>query len=268
MNRIDLRFQELRRKREPAFIPYLTAGDPDMHATRELILEAERRGADLIELGVPFSDPIADGPVIQASHLRALEGGTRVGDVLAMVREVRNTSEIPIVAMISCSIVFRKGADGFIRSMAEAGIDGATIPDLPVEEAGQARDAADRAGLHLAPFVTPTTTIKRQEAICRAARGFIYYISVVGLTGAREQLAGDLKANVDRIRAAAKVPVAVGFGVSRPEHAREVGAVSDGVIVGSALVRLISENAGAGIATLRSRFGDAVGQLSSAAKQR
>jgi len=236
MNRIDERFARLAARNEAAFIPFFTAGDPAPEATLKLLERAEEAGADLIELGFPFSDPIADGPTIQASYTRALAQGQRVEDVLSMVERARGRCRLPIVAMVSYSIVFKLGFEAFIGRAMAAGIDGATIPDLPVEEAAQFMDQAERAGFHLICFATPATTEARRELVIRHAHGFIYYISVRGITGERDSLPPDLAGNIQALKSRTAVPVAVGFGVSTPPQAAAVARVADGVIVGSAIV--------------------------------
>ena len=241
MNHIDRAFQELRAEGHAAFIPFLTAGDPDPDTTARIVLAAGEAGADVVELGFPFSDPIADGPTIQNSYTRALARGQRSEDVFRLVESVRPQSEIPIVAMISYSLVFRMGFDRFLDRACRAGLDGATIPDLPVEEMGRMRAAAEERGFHLICFATPATTPARRSMIVSAAAGFIYYIAVRGITGEREALPQDLVQNIRALKALTEVPVAVGFGISKPAHARAVAQVADGVIVGSALVRRIHE---------------------------
>jgi tryptophan synthase alpha chain len=239
LNRIDAQFRQLRRQDHSAFIPFLTAGDPDLESTRRIILAAEEVGADMIELGFPFSDPIADGPTIQASYSRVLERGQKNEDVFGLVESVREESEIPIVAMISYSLVYRMGFDRFLDRACRAGLDGATIPDLPVEEMEQMHQKGRERDFHLVCFVTPATTSPRRSMVVSLAGGFIYYIAVRGITGEREALPEDLAANLAELKSLTDVPVAVGFGISRPEHARVVALEADGVIVGSAIVRRI-----------------------------
>ncbi|KPK59453.1 MAG: hypothetical protein AMK73_08635 [Planctomycetes bacterium SM23_32] len=243
MNRIDARFQELRRAGKAAFIPFLTAGDPDPDVTRRMLLGAEGAGADIIELGFPFSDPIADGPTIQDSYHRVLEGGQTVADVLDLVRRARERCGLPIVAMVSYSIVFRLGFEEFVARAVGAGLDGATVPDLPVEEAAPFFETADARDFRLICFVAPSTTDERRALVIRHARGFIYYISVRGITGERSALPPDLTENLRRLKSLTEVPVAVGFGISAPRQARAVAEVADGVIVGSAIVKRMAEAA-------------------------
>lgn len=242
MNRIDQKFQYLQRRKEPAFIPFITAGDPDLELTRGLILELEKQGADIIELGIPFSDPIADGPIIQASYYRALSRGLRLSDVFHLIQGLRRETEIPLVAMVSYSIVFRNGGERFIDRAKEAGFDGATIPDLPVEESETLLQTAEKRDFRIVCFVAPTTTPERMSKIVKKTQGFLYYISVVGITGVREVLPQDMKENILKLKGLTKTPIAIGFGVSTPEQARAVGQVADGVIVGSAIMREIERN--------------------------
>jgi len=246
MNRIEARFRDLSAAGRAAFIPFFTAGDPDPEATLRLLRGAEEAGADLIELGFPFSDPIADGPTIQASYTRALARGQKVADVFELVRRARRSCRLPIVAMVSYSIVFRIGFDAFLEQAVEAGLDGATVPDLPVEEAEGLFARAAGRGFRLICFVTPATTPARRALVARHATGFIYYISVRGITGERSALPADLVENIRQLKALTPVPVAVGFGVSSPEQARAVGAVADGVIVGSAIVKRMAAATEAG----------------------
>ncbi|MCK4284117.1 MAG: tryptophan synthase subunit alpha [Candidatus Brocadiae bacterium] len=243
MNRIDARFQQLREARQAAFIPFFTAGDPDLDVSLRIMRAAEDAGADLIELGFPFSDPVADGPTIQASYARALAGGQRVADVLDLVRRARDGCALPIVAMVSYSIVFKLGFENFLDRALDAGLDGATIPDLPVEEAAELFGPADERDFRLVCFVTPATTSSRVAMAVKHARGFIYYISVRGITGERSALPSDLAEQIQQLKAATSVPVAVGFGVSTPEQAAGVAMTADGVIVGSAIVKRMAQAA-------------------------
>ncbi|MFQ5956849.1 MAG: tryptophan synthase subunit alpha, partial [Candidatus Brocadiales bacterium] len=228
--------------KEPAFIPFITAGDPSLEVTRKLILELERCGADIIELGVPFSDPIADGPVIQASYHRVLTKGLKLTDVFRFVKDLRRETDIPIVSMVSYSIVFKTGAEKFVISAKEAGFDGATIPDLPVEESETVIRATQGKDFRIVCFVAPTTTPDRMAQIVKSTQGFLYYMSVVGITGARSNIPKDMEENIKKLKQMTDKPVALGFGISTPEQARAVGSVADGVIVGSALIKEVERN--------------------------
>lgn len=236
-NRIDSRFEQLAAANRAAFIPFFTAGDPDRETTLRLLAGCAGAGADVIELGFPFSDPIADGPTIQDSYHRVLEHGQTVQDVFDMVEQAREACDLPIVAMASYSIVFRIGFERFVERCLGAGIDGATVPDLPVDEAaGMIGQAAD-AGFRLICFCAPSTTPERKAIVVKHGHGFIYYMAVRGITGERDSLPTDLFAHIAELRELTETPVAVGFGISRPEHARAVGGIADGVIVGSAIVK-------------------------------
>jgi tryptophan synthase alpha chain len=236
-------FAELRRQDRKAVAPFVTAGDPDLEATVEVLEALDRAGAALCELGVPYSDPIADGPVIQASYTRALAAGITLEALFAMARKATARVSMPILAMVSYSIIFRRGIDRFVADASAAGLAGFVVPDLPVEESDDLEAACSGAGLALVRLVTPTTPPERAEAIARRSTGFLYCVSVAGVTGARTALPEGLVDRVRWLRTKTDVPILVGFGISSPEQAREVAAVADGVIVGSALVRHLSEAA-------------------------
>ncbi|MEW6359723.1 MAG: tryptophan synthase subunit alpha [Planctomycetota bacterium] len=260
-NRIDERFAKLRAEGKAAFMPFLTAGDPSYDATEALILECTKRGADLIELGIPFSDPIADGPTIQASFTRALGAGATVRRSFELVKRLRRSCDMPILAMVSYSIVFKRGAESFIQAARDAGIDGAIIPDLPIEEGGPVAAIAAANDFRLAFLVAPTTPVERRRHIAEIATGFIYCVSVTGITGARDRLPDDLVDNIESIKALTDKPVAVGFGVSTKDMARLVAAHADGVIVGSAIVKRTHEHRDLPPADLAARVGDFIGEL-------
>lgn len=266
MNRIDKKFQDLKNKKKPAFIPFITAGDPDLQTTKALILEFEKRGADIIELGIPFSDPIADGPIIQASYYRTLVSGVKVAHVLDMISELRKQSEIPVVSMVSYSTVFKKGCQAFIEEAMAAGLDGFTIPDLPVEENNEVFESAKKEDFKVVYFVAPTTTDQRMALITQRAQGFLYYISVVGITGIRDTLPDDIVQNINKLKQMTNVPVAVGFGVSTSEHAKMIGKIADGVIVGSAIIKEIEKHVSEPREKLVQCVGEFVGQLVAGAK--
>ena len=235
-------FKPLADRRRAAFMPFLAAGDPDLAATSELILAMQRSGADLLELGVPYSDPLADGPIIQDSFTRALAKDIHVADVLDAVARARSAgATLPVLTMVSYSLVYRYGAERYVNDCLRVGVDGLIVPDLAVEESDLLRGLVERAGLALVFLVTPTTPRQRELRILESSTGFIYCVSVVGITGERDSLPETLTSQVRRLRSETSLPVCVGFGVSRPDQASRVGTLADGVIVGSALVRCISQ---------------------------
>lgn len=240
-NRIDDTFARLKAKGEKALIAYLMAGDPSLQETEQLVQSLERAGADLIELGVPFSDPIADGPVIQQAAERALRSGTSLRKILDSVRSLRRKTQIPLVLMAYYNTIRAMGEAAFCREAVEAGVDGLIVPDMPPEEAGPLRPAADESGLRLIFLLAPTSTAARRAAVARAAGGFVYYVSLTGITGAKLTDLGDVERNVMRIKQVSALPVAVGFGVATPEDAAKVARLADGVIVGSAIVKAIHD---------------------------
>ena len=241
MNRIDLTFSRLRKGRRKAFIAFLTAGYPDLSLTGKLVVEFERQGVDMIELGIPFSDPMADGPVIQESSQAALKHHVSLMDVLELVRDLRRSTQIPLLFMSYYNPVFRMGEQRFVKEASRAGLDGIIIPDLPPEEGRALIKSAGNAGIHTVLFAAPTTVPDRLSSIARAAKGFIYYVSVAGVTGARKSLPGDVARRVKAIKRMTKTPVCVGFGVSSSSQVRQVQAVADGVIVGSSIIKKIRE---------------------------
>ncbi len=244
MNRIDQKFIELRKRQKKAFIAFITAGDPSLEATEKLVVEMEKSGADIIELGVPFSDPMADGATIQAASFRSLQRGTTPKKILSLVRRIRRVSQVPIALMTYYNPVCFLGDTDFVHAAKAAGVDGLIIPDLPVEEAGGLRKAAQKNDLSLVFFLSSTTSNERMAGIVKAASGFIYFVAVAGVTGARIALPTDIARHVNKAREMTRVPVCVGFGISTPEQVRDVAAFSDGVIVGSAIIKEIEKNSG------------------------
>ncbi|NCY03923.1 MAG: tryptophan synthase subunit alpha, partial [Planctomycetia bacterium] len=230
-------FAGLGRQGRGALAPFVTAGDPDMDTTLAVLEAIDRAGASLCELGVPYSDPIADGPVIQSSYTRSLAGGFTLERLFDLSAVATRRVRMPILAMASYSLIFRRGIDRFVADAAAAGLSGFVVPDLPIEESDQLDAACRTAGLALVRLVTPTTPPDRAEAIARKSTGFLYCVSVAGVTGARSDLPPGLIERVRWLRTKTDVPILVGFGISTPEQARAVAAVADGVIVGSALVR-------------------------------
>jgi tryptophan synthase alpha chain len=245
MNPIDSLFHRLRAENRKAFLPFLTAGDPDLAFTRDALAAVAAGGASMIEVGFPFSDPIADGPVIQASYTRALARGLKLADVFATLKEVTSAPgwQTPLAAMASYSLIHKAGPAAFIDRALAAGVSGAVVPDLPAEEAGELAKLAADKDFKLILLVTPTTSPARAERIVRACGGFVYVVSVVGITGERDRLPAALREQLARLRTMTDLPLCVGFGVSRPEHVRELREIADGVIVGTALVRKLERAA-------------------------
>ena len=262
MNRIDQMFQRLRARGEKALIPFITAGDPDLETTKALVLELEERGADLVELGVPFSDPLADGITIQRASQRALQGGASLAKILALLKEVRRASEIPMVVMSYYNPILRFGLWRFAEEAAASGVDGVIVPDLPPEEAGELRRFSEKEGLYTIFLLTPTSTEARIELVISASQGYIYYVSLKGVTGARDRLAFGLREAVERMKARTEKPIVVGFGIGSPEQAREVSRYADGVIVGRAIVAKVEESLGR--ADLVAKVGEFVAALKAA----
>jgi tryptophan synthase alpha chain len=244
MRRIEQTFAALKKKGDKALVAYVTAGYPDLETTRELIPSLARAGVDILEVGVPFSDPTADGPVIQAASQAALKSGTTLSRVLDLVGELRGAVQIPLVLFSYYNPIFSMGGAVFSKRAAAAGVDGLLVVDLPAEEAMELRKETDAAGIDFISLVAPTTAGGRIRKVVKTASGFIYYISVTGVTGTRGPEMEETRQNVAAIRSLTKLPVVVGFGVSAPEQARRISEMADGVVVGSAFVKLIGEKAG------------------------
>jgi tryptophan synthase alpha chain len=239
MSRISERFDRLKERGEKALIPYITAGDPDLATTEALVHELEAAGADIIELGVPFSDPLVDGVEIQRASQRGLASGTNLDGIFATVRSIRRRSQIPIVLMTSYNPVFRYGEARAAAAAREAGVDAFLITDLPPEEAAGWKEVAAAEGLDTIFLLAPTSTPERIDCAARLGSGFIYCVSRTGVTGARSELPAGLQALIDRIRAGTDQPIAVGFGISTAEHVRQVAEWADGIAVGSAVVAIV-----------------------------
>lgn len=223
-----------------AFIGFLTAGDPSLDKTYEYIMTMEKAGADLIEIGIPFSDPIAEGIVIQEADLRSLKAGTRIDDVFELVKKVRRETQIPLVFLTYLNPVFYYGPDRFFARCEETGMDGIIIPDMPYEERDECAAAAKAHGIDIISMIAPTSK-DRIEKIAKAGEGFLYIVSSLGVTGTRTEIKTDLKEIIDVVKHVTDVPAAVGFGINTTEQAEKIGAVSDGVIVGSAIVKIIAK---------------------------
>ncbi len=241
-SRIARKFRDLRARGETALIPFIVAGDPDLDSTRHLVRELEARGADLIELGVPFSDPMADGPVNQRAMARGLAAGASLSAILGLVSELRAETQIPLILFGYFNPVLHYGCERFCADAARAGVDGILIVDLPPEESRELARPAAANGIDLIYLLAPTTPIERSRKIAHAASGFLYYVSVTGVTGARAALAADLENRVRELRAVTDLPIGVGFGISTPEQAGGVAAFADAVVVGSALSSLIEQH--------------------------
>jgi tryptophan synthase alpha chain len=239
MNPIDAVFARLRTEKRKAFMPFVTAGDPDLAATTRLVEELTRRGASLFEVGFPYSDPIADGPVVQASYTRALEKKLKLDDIFAWAKGLK--CAVPLAAMASYSLIHRRGPEDFLRQARESGFSGAIVPDLPVEEAEGLGSLAARDDFKLIQLVTPTTPRDRAVQIARQSTGFLYCVSVTGITGERDQVPKALPDQMKWLRTQTELPLCIGFGVSKPEHVTLLRDLADGVIVGSAIVRRMEE---------------------------
>ena len=264
MNRIDETFTNLRATGKKALIAYISAGDPHLTATRALAIAFEKAGVDILELGVPFSDPLADGVVNQLAAARALAAGTTVHGVLDCVREIRRTSQLPIVLYTYVNPIYRYGFEAFHRDAEAAGVDGLLILDLPPEEDAQNAELRETSGLKRIRLIAPTTPPPRIAALTKDASGFIYYVSREGVTGERAEVADTMAGRVAEIRATTSLPIAVGFGISNPEHVRQVAACADGVVVGSAIVKQIAAVGDA--PDLAERLADFVRPLAAATK--
>ncbi len=241
MSNIAKTFKRLRKAGEKALIPYIMAGDPDLDATRTLVFDIEKAGADIIELGVPFSDPLADGPTIQRASERALAKGVTLRKVLSLVESIRERSDIPLILMTYYNPVFKFGLEEFAREAVRAGVDGVIVPDLIPDEAHAFVSHAKKHGLDTIFLLAPTSTEDRITKVARASSGFIYYVSITGITGSDLILDSSMKDTLSLIRKHSGKPVAVGFGISNAEQAQAVAGLADGIIVGSAIVKLVSE---------------------------
>ncbi len=263
-HRIAAKFRELRGRNESALIPFVVAGDPNLEATAALVREFVARGADVIELGVPFSDPMADGPANQRAAQRGLKSGASLAAILATVSELRKETQIPLILYGYYNPIFHYGCERLCADAARAGIDALLVVDLPPEEAGELKTAARANSLDIIYLLAPTTPIERARKVVRSAGGFIYYVSVTGVTGARTALASDIEEHVNNLREVTELPIGVGFGISTPAQAAQVARFSDAVVVGSALSLLIEANADS--ADLVKKVGELVGSMKLAMK--
>jgi len=241
MNRIDAKFNKLRAEGKKGIIAYLTAGDPDLETTEELVCRLAESGAAMVELGVPFSDPVADGPVIQAAAGRALQNGVTLKDVLELTSRLRSRLDIPLLVMTYYNPVYSFGLESFVHTASKSGLDGVIVPDLPLEESEALSEMLQKWGLHLIQLLAPTSSPGRIKAAVKNAGGFIYCVSVSGVTGARTDLPASGYELLTRVRSETDLPLALGFGISRPEQVSSLGDEADAVIIGSAIVRLVEE---------------------------
>lgn len=242
MNRIDGLFKRLKETNKKAFIVYITAGYPNLETTEKLILDFQEGGVDLVELGIPFSDPLADGPTIQKSSSEALKRGITTKSIIKLVHEISSCIKIPIVFMTYYNILNAYGVSRFVTDAKNAGCDGVIVPDLPPEEAGLLIPISRKLDFSTIFLASPTSTVKRLKLIASKSTGFIYYVSLTGVTGARDRLANDLAKNVEIMKSVTNKPVCVGFGISKPSHIKKLSRLVDGVIVGSAVIKIIEEN--------------------------
>ena len=238
-----------------AFIPFITCCDPDTDTTYNAVLEAVKNGADLIELGIPFSDPTAEGPVIQGANIRALAGGITTDKVFELVKRIRKEVTIPLVFMTYANVVFSYGADRFIKTCSEIGIDGLIIPDIPFEEKEEFEPYCEKYDVDLISMIAPTSE-DRISMIAKEAKGFIYIVSSMGVTGMRSSIATDLSSVVSKIRENTNIPCAIGFGISNPSQAKEMSKLADGVIVGSAIIKILEQNGTAAPAQIGKFIGE------------
>ena len=244
MSRLEARFKKLRKDNKRAFIPFITAGDPNLEVTKSLVLELEKRGADVVELGVPFSDPIADGPVIQRSSQRALKEGTCLLKILELVRELRQKTEIPLLLMGYYNPIFKFGEAEFVKRSSQVGLDGLIVADLPPEEANHLKQEADKNNLDTIFLLTPVSSEERIKLASASSKGFIYCVSYTGITGDERKKEEDLKELIGKIRIFTSKPIGIGFGISSPEEAKKAASLAEAVIVGSAIVKRIEEYRG------------------------
>lgn len=241
MNRIDKVFTELKEANKKALIPFIANGDPSLDKTIEAVFALEKSGASIIEIGIPFSDPLADGPVIQNAYNRALKGGIKVKDIFTLGNKVREKSEIPLVIMVYYNLIFHYGVEKFLKDAAKAGFDGLIVPDIPLEERAELQEKTEAAGIYLIPLVAPTSH-DRIEKITKDSKGFVYCVSSNGTTGERSSLSKDITSYLNTVKANTDVPICLGFGISSREVVKSVKGFCDGVIVGSAVVRRMNED--------------------------
>ncbi|MEZ6102024.1 MAG: tryptophan synthase subunit alpha [Pirellulaceae bacterium] len=261
MPAIDQVFAELRRQQRKAFIPFITAGDPTLEVTQKLLAELVGRGSTICELGIPYSDPIADGPVIQASYTRALEHHVRLDQIFDTIGTTAPGLSAPVVTMVSYAICHRYGTQRYVQRLREVGAAGIIVPDLPVDESPEFAKLCQATEISLIQLVTPTTPRERAVRIAETSTGFLYYVSVTGITGERTELPADLLDNVAWLRARTDLPICIGFGISTPEHVRRLAPVADGLIVGSAIVRRVADTGNQSVPQMLQDVGQYVAEL-------
>ena len=261
MSALDTLFRDLRNARRKALMPFVTAGDPDLQFTADLLRCLTARGSSLCELGIPYSDPIADGPVIQSSYTRALQHKVKLAEIFGMLGRVAPALKAPLVSMVSYSIIYRQGLDAYVTAACKAGLAGAIVPDLPVEESAALAEVCRRQDFSLIQLIAPTTPRQRALQIAERTSGFIYYVSVTGITGERTELPPEILDNVAWLRGQTPLPICIGFGISRPEHVRMLAPVADGLIVGSAIVRRLAEASTRPRDVVLQEIGDYVAEL-------
>jgi len=258
-NAISRQFQKLKRSGGKALITYISAGDPDLHTTKELVLAMENNGADIIELGVPYSDPVADGPVIQQASVRALQNGVTIDAIFGLTASLRQDTAIPLILMVYYNSVLQYGVRRFMEQCRRTGVDGLIVPDLPLEESEELRSEAERYHVDVIMLVAPTTPPERIARIAQASKGFLYCVSVTGVTGTQKELDSGLQGFLGLVRNQTEIPLAVGFGIATPEQAAEVAQMADGVIVGSAVIKTMEQYLGK--PELAKKVGEFVGSL-------
>lgn len=240
-NRIDIMFKEKKKENKKALITFVTAGDPDLKTTYDLVLAMEQNGADLIELGIPFSDPVAEGAVIQQANVRALKNNVKTDEVFALVKSLRKETTIPIVFLMYANSIFRYGKEAFFKQCSDCGVDGVILPDLPYEEKDEFAETAEEQSVYIISLVAPTSLV-RIKAIAESAKGFLYCVSSLGVTGVRSNFNTDFETFFKEIYNHSQIPAVIGFGISGPEAVKELKGYCDGVIVGSAIVKLIGSS--------------------------
>lgn len=258
MNLIDKKFKELKRKKKKAFIAFITAGDPNLSSTKNLIFRLQDAGVDLIEIGIPFSDPLADGPTIQASSVRALRNKVTLRSIIKAISSIKKKITVPLVFMTYYNPIFNYNLKKFVKDSKTAGVAGAIVPDMPYEEASDLIKIAKQNNFSTIFLAAPTSTKERLKKISKYSEGFIYFVSLTGVTGARRNLPDDLITNIKRLKKLTKKPICVGFGVSTPEQAKMVAKISDGVIVGSAIVKLIEKRNFKKVTNFVKKLGDVI----------